>query len=121
MARLVIFTRHLAQSSLACVTAMTEGDLSAITLTHWQVALTTGSAVGLLGILLSFGKAKKIQSTRVGFALVAFVGTFAADLAIHPTHFGAFWTEALVTAIGASVLALASSYLPIDRLTAKVK
>ena len=103
------------------MTAMTEGDLSAITLTHWQIALTTGTAVGVLGVLLSFGKAKKIQSTRLGFALVALVGTFVADLSIHPTHFGAFWTEALVTAIGASALAFVSSYLPIDRLKAKVE
>jgi len=121
MARLAIFSRHLTQSTLACVTAMTQGDLSAVTLYHWQVAIQTGLLVGLLAVLFSFTKIKDWQSTRVGITLVALIGTFIADLMVHPTHFGAVWTEALVTGLGAAALALITSYLPLDRLTAKVK
>ena len=121
MARLGIFSRHLAQSTFACVTAMTQGDLSAVTLYHWQVATQTGLMVGLLAVLFSFTKIKDWQSTRLGITLVALVGTFIADLLVHPTHFGAVWTEALVTGLGAAALALITSYLPLDRITARVK
>jgi len=119
MARLAIFSRHLTQSTLACVTAMTQGDLSAVTLHHWQVATQTGLLVGLLAVLFSFTKIKDWQSTRLGITLVALVGTFVADLMVHPTHFGAVWTEALVTGLGAATLALITSYLPLDKLKVK--
>jgi len=38
---------------------------------------------------------------------------------VHPTHFGAVWTEALVTGLGAATLALITSYLPLDKLKVK--
>jgi hypothetical protein len=51
-ARAAIFGRHLGQSTAACLTAMTKGDLTAVTLQHWETALATGIAVGLFGILM---------------------------------------------------------------------
>ena len=99
---------------------MTQGDLSTITLGHWQIALSTGFAVGLLSVVLSFGKLSLIEATRWGIALIAFVGTTIADLLMHGTHFGAWWAEALVTGVGAAVLSLLVSYTPLNRVIGKL-
>ena len=115
-----LFIRHLAQSTSACLVAMTQGDLSTITWSHWQIALTTGVGVGLLSVCLSFGRPAQLQATRWGIALVALVGTFISDLVNHPSHFGAQWTEALATGVAAGLLSLVISLTPVDKLVAKL-
>lgn len=114
------FFRHLAQSTSACLTAMTQGDLTSATLGHWQIAVSTGLAVGLTSVVLSFGKLARIEATRWGIALVALVGTSVADLVMHPTHFGSWWTESLVTGLGAAALSLLVSYTPLNKAIAKI-
>lgn len=99
---------------------MTQGDLSTVTLGHWQIALSTGFAVGLTSIVLSFGKLSRIEATRWGIALVAVVGTTVADLVMHPTHFGSWWSEALVTGLGAGALSLLVSFTALNKLIAKI-
>lgn len=100
---------------------MTQGDLSSITLPHWQIALTTGSAVGILGVLMTFGPLRKVQKSRWGVAAIAFVGTVVADIAVHPTHFGFPLAEALVTGLGAAGLCLLVSYTPVGKFIEKLE
>ena len=57
--RLTIFFRRLVDVTPACLMIMTQGNLSAITLIHWEKALGTGSMAGAVLVLLSFYEQKK--------------------------------------------------------------
>lgn len=116
-----VFGRHICQSTAACLTAMTQGDLSAVTLPHWQVALTTGTFVGALGVIMTFGSLRRLQASRWGVAAIAFAGTVAADIAVHPTHFGFPLAEALVTGVGAAALCLLVSFTPVGKMIEKLE
>lgn len=52
--KFALFARHLGQSTIACLTAMTQGNFASLTAAHWQVALFTGSLAGLFGVGVSF-------------------------------------------------------------------
>ncbi|MGI9194948.1 MAG: hypothetical protein ACR2IO_00880 [Candidatus Nanopelagicus sp.] len=120
--RVVIGGRHFAQSTCACLTAMTKGNLDAITPEHWKVALITGVGVGVFAILFTFIPRLELQETRWGVVLVAFLGTFIVDVLNHGSHYQNFWgDEALITAMGAAVLSLFVSFTPLDRLNQKIK
>jgi hypothetical protein len=54
MRKLAAFSRHLAQATAACMTTMTKGNVAAVTLAHWQIALTTGLIAGVIGVTISF-------------------------------------------------------------------
>lgn len=118
--RAAVFSRHLAQATAACLTAMTQGDLSSITLHHWLVASQTGTYAGLIGVLMTFGSLRSFQTSRWGVATLAVAGTFIGDLITHPTHFGGFTTEAAVTALGAGLLCLLVSYTPVGAAIEKL-
>ena len=100
---------------------MTQGDLTAITFPHWQVALTTGAVVGVLGVVMTFGPLRGLQASRWGVAAIAFLGTVAADIAVHPTHFGFPLAEALVTGLGAAALCLLVSFTPVGRIIERLE
>ena len=52
--KLAVFSHHLTQATAACITTMTKGNVAAVTLEHWQIALTTGLMAGLIGVAISF-------------------------------------------------------------------
>lgn len=108
-----LFIRHLGQSSIACLTAMTQGDFASLTATHWQVALVTGALAGCLGVSVSFTRLFRIYRPWFSFALITFFSTLLADRLSHPSHFGSSWTEALLTAAGATVVSLLISFGPL--------
>jgi hypothetical protein len=101
---------------------MTKGDLGAITLDHWKIALVTGFGVALLAIFFSFIPKLDLHLSRWGVAAVALVGTFIADVLNHGSHYSMFWgDEALITAGGAAALSLLLSFTPLDNLAQKLK
>lgn len=118
--RAAVFSRHLAQATAACLTAMAQGDLSSITLHHWLIASQTGAYAGVIGVVLTFGRLRGFQTSRWGVATLAIVGTFIGDLIAHPTHFGGVTTEASVTALGAGLLCLLVSYTPVGAAIEKL-
>jgi len=96
-----------AQTWIACAMAMVQGDLSVFTVKHALIAAKTGilSALVILSIALIFGRVNRwVMVWALGAA------TMVADLIIHPTHFGPIWMEALVTSIGAMLLAVAFDF-----------
>ena len=101
---------------------MTKGNLGAITAEHWKVAITTGLGVGLFAIIFSFIPKFELHESRWGIATVAFIGTFIADILNHGSHYQNFWgDEALITALGATVLSIVVSFTPLDKLGQKAK
>jgi hypothetical protein len=111
--RTYIFLRHLGQSTAACLLAMTRGDVSAIGIDHWLIALTTGGVTGTLGVLVSLTPLRRHYGNKWFFAAVVFIGTFVADWLTHPSHFGGPLTEAFVTGAAAAFISLILSHTPL--------
>ncbi len=110
-----ILSRHISQSTLSCLIAMTHGELYTLTYEHWKVALTTGFGAGLLAIILGLGPLKKIQTTLLGVAIVSLISTFFSDLFAHKGTLHDRSIEALITAIGAAVLSILMSLTPVGK------
>jgi uncharacterized membrane protein YjjP (DUF1212 family) len=106
---LSVFSKRLSESTLACMVAMTQGNILVLTLGHWLKALQVGSIAAFATIVFIFFD--KQELTKNKFVMAGALGFFTAivDLASHPTHFGGPTTEALVTGMGAGLLCLAMS------------
>ena len=97
------FTQKFSKAWTACAVAMVEGDLTVFTVSHAITAAKTGTMSGLaaLALWLFFKSDNKwFHVFTLGLA------TTVSDIMVHPTHFGEHaMTEAVVTGIGAGVLA----------------
>lgn len=95
------FVENVAEATSACLVTMVQGNLLALTLTHWLIASQTGIAAGVVtsaAILLSRTDRRWIVSAVLG------VTTAAVDFIVHPGGFGPVFLEALVTGAGAALL-----------------
>jgi hypothetical protein len=106
MKHLNIFLKRLSESTTSCMVMMTQGNLLAITVYHWQKALQVGliASVATLAVVI-YGNKDWADNK---FAMAGIIGFFTAvaDMMTHPTHFGGPSTEAIVTGIGAGLLCL---------------
>ena len=102
------FPERFTEAWLSCLLVMVQGDVLALTLKHSIVAAKTGllAAIGSAFCVLVIGRPTQTQNA---IAIGAF--TAIADYIVHPTHFGPHWAEAVVTGVGASVLALLVDYI----------
>ncbi len=92
----------VSESTAACMLAMVQGNILALTIGHVMIALQTGLIAGSIAFALSMvARAKKVWVTP----LLLGVSTAAVDYFVHPSNFGAAATEALVTGLVAGVLA----------------
>lgn len=116
-----VFARHVCQSTAACATAMSRGDISTFNWEHWQEALSTGASVGLLAVVFAFGRLKKVQANRWGVAGIAFVATVIADFFMNHSHYGGLIGEPLVTGLGAALLSLLISSTAVGKFLEKLE
>jgi len=86
----------------ACMVCMVQGDLTVITTNHALAASKTGIIAGLAVVLASY---IKIFNNRWSIIWLTGLATSLADMISHPSHFGEYWTEAVVTGFGAMLLA----------------
>ena len=84
-------------------------------LAHWEIALRTGLATGVLVLILSFTPFVGLFRNRYGNALAVGVLTALGDAWSHANHYGIAYTEAIVTGVVSGLLALAIGYLTEDR------
>ncbi|MEL0291904.1 MAG: hypothetical protein VW942_06020 [Aquiluna sp.] len=105
----VIFGRHVVQTTAACVTAISRGDIAAMNLDHWLEALSVGSSVGLIAVILAFGKLKNLQANKWGVAAVAFFATVLAWFILKFSMFDGDWTQPLLTGVAAAVISIVLS------------
>lgn len=94
---------NISEATAACLFTMVQGNLLALTLSHWWIATQTGVAAGLVAsaaIFLSRVERPWLISTMLG------VATAAVDFVVHPGQFGPFLMEAVVTGFGAGALSL---------------
>jgi hypothetical protein len=82
---------------------------------HWEIALRTGVATGLLAVLLSFTPVERLFRHRYGAAFMVGCLTVLGDSFSHPGHYATAYGEAIATGITSGLLALLGSYLLEDR------
>lgn len=116
--RSTLVMRHITQSTIACLLAMTKGNLYVLSFHHWEIAIGTGLGTGLISLLASYGDLVKFQTSRYGVAAIAFVGTSIADFV---SHGGMSIKEALITGLGAALLSFFVSFTPLDKYLADLQ
>jgi hypothetical protein len=95
------FVENIGEATAACLITMVQGNVFAVTLTHWLIAAETGLFAGAIasGVILVW------QTTRPWMiALVLGVATAAVDVFVHPPEFGNAWLEPVITGLGAAAL-----------------
>lgn len=103
-ARLKLWTEKFSEAWAACMICMVQGDITVLTFSHALTASKTGALAGLGCVLASFIPSKRNKTTD---ALLTGVVTMAADIAIHPTHFGPQMAEAALTGVVAAAICYA--------------
>jgi len=95
------FVENITESTAACLVAMVQGNLLALSLSHWVIASRTGVIAGVVAttaLLLARTNKRWVIAVVLG-AITAGVDYFA-----HPAMFGPFAVEAVVTGLGAALL-----------------
>ena len=95
------FVENMSEATAACLVTMVQGNILAITLSHWLVASQTGILAGAIagGVLLVWRASKPwMIATLLG------VATAIVDFFVHPGMFGPLFMEAIVTGLGAGLL-----------------
>jgi len=95
---------NVAESTAACLVAMVQGNLLAMTLGHWLIASQTGVVAG---VLTSIAIAVSRSDRRWAVAILLGIVTAIVDFFVHPGSFGAVATEAAITGVTAALLSLA--------------
>ena len=101
------FVENIAESTTACLVTMVQGNLLALTLSHWLIASQTGVAAGVVtsaAILVSRTRRRWIVSAVLG------VATAVVDYLVHPGQFGPVYLEALLTGFGAALFSHVAGY-----------
>lgn len=98
-----------------CLLLMVQGDLAGATLAHLAVASKTG-VLGVFPLLgVTFTRYAAHLTNRWTSSALLGVTTFAADAAVHASHYPGAFTEAALTAVGAFVFSLLISYTPVGK------
>jgi len=103
--KLAPYVENICESGISCLLTMVQGNVLALTMSHWLVASQTGLLAG--AIVGTTVIAAKLRQPWV-VALVLGVATTAVDAFVHPANFGlGSLTEAVVTGVGSFALSLA--------------
>lgn len=95
------FAENFAEATTACLVTMVQGNVLALSLSHWLIASETGiiaATVTSAAILVAGVDKRWLVSVVLG------VATAVVDYFVHPGMFGPVFLEAIVTGAGASVL-----------------
>ena len=113
--RVKLFVERFWQPTSACMMCMPGSLTNVWSAVHWEIALRTGLATGVLALVLSFTPVARLYRNRYGNAFVVGAITAFGDAYSHPNHYGFFHAEALLTGTVSAALALLASYLLEDR------
>ena len=105
--RLAPYVENICEAGFACLLTMAQGNVLALTLSHWLVASETGLVAGAItattAIAARFREPWMLSLTLGGITIVV-------DAAVHRATFGvASLLEAVITGLGAFVLSLAAN------------
>jgi hypothetical protein len=94
---------------------MVQGRLSEVTLGHLLIASKTGLLAAVPVLFITFTHYARHFMNRWTSSLFLGICTFAADAAIHPSHYPGAYTEAALTGAGAFMFSILISFTPIGR------
>ena len=94
------------EATPACLLVKVQGNIWLATMGHLQKALETGLLTGL-GVLIFSLFSHRWFNNKYIVAAITGAMVFVADLIVHPSHFGGFATEAIVTGIFTAIISLA--------------
>lgn len=101
--RLTPFLENIGEATAACLLAMVQGNLLAVSLTHWAIAIRTGLLAGMVATAAIL----VLRTSRPGrVALVLACTTAVADFVVHAGRGGGGAGEAAFTALVAGGLSL---------------
>lgn len=109
------FYGNWAKAFAICYPMMVQGDLSALTFSHFWKANVTGILAASIALLTKQVWYQQFMQHKYAPAIILGASTFVSDLMVHPTHFGVFWTEALATGVGAGLLSAYFIYRPLKK------
>ena len=115
MFRAKLFVQRFWQPTSACIACMPGSIANVASLAHWEIALRTGLATGVLVLVLSFTPFVELFRNRYGNALAVGGLTALGDAYSHANHYGIAYAEPIVTGVISGLLALIIGYLMEDR------
>jgi hypothetical protein len=113
--RLVLCWHKIVEAGAACLVLMVQGQLGEVTAAHLLIASKTGFLAVLPVMCITFTHYVRYFVNRWTSSLILGVCTFAADAAIHQSHYPGKYTEAALTGVGAFVFSLVISFTPIGK------
>jgi hypothetical protein len=103
--KIKIFLTPFCEATPACLLVMVQGNVWVATLDHLHKAVETGFITGV-GVLILSLFTHRWLGNKYFVAVITGGMCFFADLLIHPTHFGSYTTEAIVTGTFAAIISL---------------
>ena len=100
--RVAPYLENVTEAGTACLLAMVQGNIFALTAAHWVIASRTGL---ISGTVATAALAAAGHRNRRVVALVLAAATVLVDYFSHPSHFGGRVGEAIVTGVVAGALA----------------
>jgi hypothetical protein len=107
---LKMFIMPFCESTPACLLVMVQGNIWLATIGHFQKAIETGFITGVGVLVLSLFTHRWLSNKYVVAAITGGM-CFIADLLAHPSHFGGFTTEAIVTGAITAMISLAVNFV----------
>jgi len=101
------------QACYVCFPMMVQGDLFALTFSHWIKANQTGIIAGTGAVLLGYTFLKNYKDRKWFHGVTIAFAVFFADLIVHPSHFAGAFGEAALTAVASGLLATYFVYKPL--------
>jgi hypothetical protein len=92
---------------------MVQGHLGDVTAAHLAIAAKTGLLAVLPPLWLTFTRHARLLAGKWTAASILGVCTFAADAAIHSSHYPGEYTEAALTGLGAFLFSLVVAQTPL--------
>jgi len=108
--KMKIFLTPFCEATPACLLVMVQGNIWLATIGHLQKAVETGFITGV-GVLILSLFTHQWFSNKYLVAGITGSMCFIADLLIHPTHFGSYTTEAIVTGVVTAIISLAANFV----------
>jgi hypothetical protein len=103
--KIKVFLTPFCEATPACLLVMVQGNIWLATLGHLQKAVETGFITGIGVLILSLFTYRWLGNKYLVAGITGGM-CFIADLLIHPTHFGSYTTEAIVTGTFAAIISL---------------
>lgn len=114
--RLAVCAHKSVEVSAVCLFLMVQGNVLALTGTHFLTAGKTGLVAVLPTLAVAFTRyAGRLVTDRWRSSLFLGACGFVADVLVHPSHYPGAYTEAALTGVATTAASILVSYTPLGR------